>query len=188
MEEAQNKAYSIAAIAANLAAACFVAGIIIAGVYFFTSPIAAQKSILLKNNSMKALVKDADDFKPVDGKTDWYKATNGGKTIAYVIPAETKGYGGKIKLLVAVSPDDKVIGYDVVSHNETPGLGDGTTKDFFKERIAGKSTQNLKVVKDPGNKDDVQAITGATISSRAVVSCINTAVEEVAEYKGGSSK
>lgn len=185
MEIAQKKAYSIAAIAANLAAACFMAGIIIAGVYFFTSPIAAQKNVMLKNNSMKALVKDADNFKPVAGKADWYEATAGGKTIAYVIPAEAKGYGGKIKLLVAVSPDDKVIGYDVVSHNETPGLGDGTSKDFFKERISGKAVQNLKVVKDPNNKDDVQAITGATISSKAVTGCIKSAVEEVAAFKGG---
>lgn len=186
MEAAQNKAFSIAAIAANLAAACFIAGIIIAGVYFFTSPIAAQKSVMLRNNSMKSLVEEADTFNAIPGKADWYEAKASGKTVAYVIPAEAKGYGGKIKLLVAVSPEDKVIGYDVVSHNETPGLGDGTSKDFFKERINGKSLQNLKVVKDPNNKDDVQAITGATISSKAVVSCIKSAVEEVAAYKGGS--
>lgn len=188
MEAVQKKTFSIAAITANLAAACLVAGIILAGVYFFTSPIAAQKSVVLKNNTMKALVKDADEFVAVGGKEGWYEARSGEKLLAYIVPAETKGYGGKIKLLIAVSPEDKVIGYDVVSHSETPGLGDGTSKDFFKERILGKSTDHLNVVKDPNNKEDVQAITGATISSRAVVNCIKNALDEVAEFKGGHSK
>jgi len=188
METTQKKEYSIFGIAANLAMACLVSGIIIAAVYFFTSPIAVQKSIILKNNSMKALVKDADEFKPIDGKTEWFEAKVKGKTVAYIVPSETKGYGGKIKLLVAVSPENKVIGYDVVSHNETPGLGDGITKDSFKSKLAGKILDNLKVVKDPSNKDDIQAITGATISSRAVVNGIKNAVEEVAALKGGNSK
>lgn len=186
MEATQNKSSNIFHIAANLAAACFVSGVIIAGIFFYTSPIAAQKSVELRNNSMKSLVQDADEFKPIEGKSEWYEARKSGTVLAYIVPSETKGYGGKIKLLIAVSPDKKVIGYDVVSHNETPGLGDGTGKDFFKERIIGKTIEHLKVVKDPSNKEDVQAITGATISSRAVTEGIKKAVEEVASLTGGS--
>jgi len=186
MGATQNKTTSIPAIALNLASACLVAGVIIAGVYFFTSPIAVQKSLMLKNDSMKALVKDADEFKPVDGKTDWYTAKANGKVVAYIIPYETKGYGGKIKLLVAVSPENTVLGYDVSSHNETPGLGDGVTKDAFKNMFKDKAIDHLKVTKDPSDKEDIQALTGATISSRAVTDGIKKAVQEVSEFTGGS--
>jgi electron transport complex protein RnfG len=186
MEATQNKSTSIPAIALNLASACLVAGVIIAAVYFFTSPIAAEKNQMLKTVSMKALVKDADEFKPVEGKTDWYAAKAGGKIIAYIIPYETKGFGGKINLLVAVTPENTVLGYDVTSHNETPGLGDGITKDAFKNMFKGKAMDHLKVTKAPSDKEDIQALTGATISSRAVTDGIKKAVQEVADYTGGS--
>ena len=51
-----------------------------------------------------------------------------GKTIAYVIPTEPKGYGGPIKLLTAVSLDGSVMDYTMLEHNETPGLGDNASK------------------------------------------------------------
>ena len=180
----KEKNYSIFEIASNLALACLFAGIIIALVYFVTAPIAAEKRILLNNQAMKALVKDADTFEKVEGKDNWYKAKKGNELVAFVVPGESKGYGGKIKMLVAITPKGEVIDYTIMAHNETPGLGDNAGKDFFRAQFFGKSEEKLVVVKDPTNKENIQALTGATITSRAVTKAVKDAEIEVASTGG----
>lgn len=179
------KKYSVFQIAMNLTAACFISGLIIAGTYYITNPIAQKKAVILKTESMKSLVKDADSFEKVKNKNDWYAAEKGGKIIAYIVPGESKGYGGAIKMLVAVTLDGKVIGYDIQSHNETPGLGDNATKDPFKSQFKGKTVENLEVTKDKSNSKNIQAMTGATITSKAVTKGVREAVEQVAKLTGG---
>ena len=170
-------------IAFNLAAACFISGIVIGSVYFVTAPVAAQKAEEMKQESMKSLVPDAEHFTEVAGHEGWFAAEKGGKAIAYIVPSESKGYGGKIKMLVAVTADAKVIDFSILEHNETPGLGDNAQKPAFRQMFAGKGADKLEVTKDPNNKDNIQAMTGATISSRAVNKGVRQAVEAVAVYK-----
>ncbi len=177
--------HSIVKIASNLAMACFISGVVIGSVYYVTAPVAAQKAEMMKQESMKALVPDADSFREVPAHAGWFAALKDGEPMAYIVPAETKGYGGKIKLLVAVTVDAKVIDYNILEHNETPGLGDNAQKPSFRQQFAGKGAENLKVTKDPSNKEDIQAMTGATISSRAVTLGVKQAVEEVAALQGG---
>lgn len=180
-----NKEYSIFEIAINLVITCLVSGLIIGLVHYVTAPIAEQKREIAKQESMKSLVSDADSFKAVDGKDQWFTAEKGGKTIAYVVPGESKGYGGQIKMLVAISPAGEVIDYKISESNETPGLGDNASKDPFKSEFKGKKEANLVVTKDASDKDDIQAMTGATISSRAVTLAVKNAVHEVTEFTGG---
>lgn len=178
---------SIVKIALNLAGACVISGIIIAAVYFLTADIAKQKQAELNTLALKSLVTEADQYTPIEGKTGWYKATKDGQLIAYVIPSESKGYGGTIKLLVAVSPDNKVLKYAIIESKETPGLGDKAEKPPFYDQFAGKTSAHLKVTKDAGNKEDIQAISGATITSRAVTLAVKQAVDESNELtKGGN--
>lgn len=179
------KEYSIFQVALNLAGACFISGAIIAGTYFITSPSALRQTERLRQLAMRNLVKQADIFKPVAGKTDWFEAEKAGKVIAYVVPGDTKGYGGEIKLLVAVTSSGEVIDYNILSSNETPGLGQNASKDFFRNRFRGKKAEQLTVVKDPANKENIEALTGATISSVAVTKGIKEAVLRVTEYTGG---
>ena len=170
-------------IAFNLAAACFISGIVIGSVYFVTAPVAAQKAEEMKQESMKSLVPDAEHFTEVAGHEGWFAAEKGGKAIAYIVPSESKGYGGKIKMLVAVTADSKVIDFSILEHNETPGLGDNAQKPEFRQMFAGKDSDKLEVTKDPANKENIQAMTGATISSRAVTKGVREAVDAVAAYK-----
>jgi Na+-translocating ferredoxin:NAD+ oxidoreductase subunit G len=168
-------------IALNLTIACLLSGAIIAGTYAVTAPVAAQERVNLKNKAMKELVADAQEFKPIQGKNDWYSAVKDGKTIAYVVPAESKGYGGTIKMVTAVSLEGKVIDYKILEANETPGLGDKASQPKFSKQFAGKAAEDLEVVKVPTEKN-IQALTGATITSRAVTKGIKEAVEQVAAY------
>jgi len=184
-ESHANKEYTVFQVATNLILACLFSGVIIGVVYFFTAPIAVQKNEMIKQQSMKDLVKDAETFKEVPNKTEWFAAEKAGKVIAYVVPGETKGYGGAIKMLVAVTTDGKVIDYNILSANETPGLGDNASKEPFRSQLKDKKVEHLVVVKDPSNKDDIQAMTGATISSKAVTKAVKEAVEAVTEFTGG---
>ncbi|AGX41575.1 RnfABCDGE type electron transport complex subunit G [Clostridium saccharobutylicum] len=180
-----NKEYSIFQIAINLIITCLVSGLIIGLVYYFTAPIAAEKKEVSKQESMRSLVSDADNFKAVPDKDQWFTAEKDGKIIAYVVPGESKGYGGEIKMLVAVKPDGEVIDYSITTSNETPGLGDNASKQPFKDEFKGKKEANLTVTKDASDKDDIQAMTGATISSRAVTLAVKNAVHEVTDFTGG---
>lgn len=184
-EHTENK-NSILQIALNLAGACIISGIIIATVYYLTADIAIQKKAELNTLALQSLVTEADKYTPIEGKEGWYTASKNGDLIAYVVPAESKGYGGAIKMLVAIGPDNKVIKYTILESKETPGLGDKASKEPFMDQFAGKSSSNLVVTKDASKKDNIQAISGATITSRAVTLAVKTAVDDVSQFsKGG---
>ena len=129
---------------------------------------------------------EADSFADIPGEEGCFAARKDGRTVAYIIPAESKGYGGKIKLLVAVDTEGKVLDFNILEHNETPGLGDNAQKPDFRKQFAGKGPELLEVTKDPNNKENIQAMTGATISSRAVAKGVKEAAEKAASLaKGG---
>lgn len=174
---------SILSIALNLAVACIISGIIIALVYANTNEIAKKKAAELQNLALQSIVQGADKYTPIQGKPGCYTATKGDQVIAYIIPAESKGYGGPVKLLVAVSPDNKVIKYTIIESKETPGLGDKAAQPKFADQFPGKTAAELKVNKDGGT---IEAISGATITSRAVTKAVKEAVNEAASIaKGG---
>jgi len=178
---------SIFKVGINLTLACFLASAVISTVYYFTAPVAAKTKIDMDNKARQGLIADAQEFKAVEGKTGWFAALKDGKVIAYVVPTESKGYGGAINMLAAITADGKVIDYAILKFNETPGLGDKAEKPAFRKQFAGKTAENLEVVKVPTDKN-IQALTGATITSRAVTKGIKEAVEEVTAFTATQKK
>ena len=108
-----------------------------------------------------------------------YPAKKGDELVGVAVESSTKkGFGGEIKVVVGFDPDGKLINYSVQKHSETPGLG-SKMQDWFrtdknKQSVIGRTLteDGLKVSKDGG---DVDAITAATISSRAFLDAINRA-------------
>jgi len=117
----------------------------------------------------------------------WFKVMEDGKQVAYIVPTSYKGYEGIIEMLAAIDMDGKVISYKILSHRETPGLGDGALKDDFIKQFKGKGVEGLKVVKVPDDTK-IQALTGATITTRAVTNGMKKAVDKVAEYEKTQKK
>ena len=107
-----------------------------------------------------------------------YEAVSGNDTIGYVMKINVKGFHGPIDFVIGISKDDKVTWMKVLSHNETPGLGAKITEDKFMQRFKDKpATDYLEAVKVTPNKDnEVEAISGATTSSKASVSAVNEAI------------
>ena len=111
-----------------------------------------------------------------------YRARRGGAPVAAVLrPIAPDGYRGPIELLVAVGPDGRLIGVQVIRHQETPGLGDAfESRDVhWLDRFRGRSLtdpppQRWTVRRDGG---DFDAFTGATITPRAIVKAVRNALE-----------
>jgi electron transport complex protein RnfG len=88
-------------------------------------------------------------------------------------------------MLVAVDKNGKIIDFNIITSNETPGLGANASNPKFRDQFKGKESKNLEVTKDPSQKDKIQAMTGATISSRAVTKGVKEAVDQYNEFAGG---
>lgn len=160
-------------ITINLVIVYLVGGAILAAVYAKTSPIMFKNAVIEKERALKALMPDADnieklgDWKPHGKAAEYFVAKKGGEIIGYVVQSFGKGYSSYINTLIAVDKDLKVKKVDIISHAETPGLGDEIEKDDFKNQFAGKDLNHIKLVKTE-TTEYIQAITGVTISSRAV--------------------
>jgi len=95
-----------------------------------------------------------------------------------------KGFGGLVKLMVGFLPDGSIQNISVLEHKETPGLGTKMSTPKFKDQFMGVNPAKfvLKVKKDKG---DVDAITAATISSRAFSDAVQRAYDTFEKNKGG---
>ena len=115
---------------------------------------------------------------PDSGELEFYPAKKNGELVGTAVKTYTNnGFGGKIWLMVGFNPDGTISNYSVREHKETPGLGSKMDTWFVKDGkgdIIGKNPggNGLKVSKDGG---DVDAITAATISSRAFLDAVNRA-------------
>lgn len=178
-------------ITLNLTAICAVAGLIISATWVVTEPVKLQKEAEEREIALKGLIPGADSIKPerdiiiADKEKQIYRAEVGGETTGYVVSSVGRGYSSLISMLVAMDRDNTVTGIDILVHGETPGLGDRIMEAEFKDRFKGKKLENLVVVKGE-TATDIQAISGATISSRAVTKGVKAAVEAlVAEREKG---
>ena len=183
----------------SLTAICLVAGAVLAGVYEVTKdPIEAAKIAEL-NAAIKAVTPDFDNdpsaeaYMAVTGEGDSlkiYPAKQGDEFVGVAVESNTKkGVGGEIKVIVGFDQAGKLLNYSVLQHAETPGLG-AKMQDWFrmdknKQSVLGRSIPDggLKVTKDD-KENGVDAITAATISSRAFLDAINRAYRAYAGADG----
>ncbi len=126
--------------------------------------------------------KEIENWKKKDGSGiigEAYAAYAGEKHVGYVFSVFPKGYGGEIKVTVGVGIDKRISGVRIGENKETPGLGTKVSEDGFIGQYSGKSIQKaFEVVKRPAAADsEIQAISGATISSKAVTSAVQASAE-----------
>ena len=141
----------------------------------FTRDRIASASIKAEKAAMSQMIKDVEFESGVvtleDVEHTYYKATSNGETAGYIFTVMGKGYGGDLKVMVGFDEKGDIIDVKVLEANdETPGLGQNVTKNDFLKQFAGNKTP-LEV------KKEINAVTGATISSRGVTDCVNFAGE-----------
>jgi len=114
-----------------------------------------------------------------------YSVYSGDDTVGHAFIAIGKGYGGNINILVGLEDEQTIKGIIVVSHTETPGLGSLITEDFFTDQFTSVTIDDMALRRDGGQID---AITGATISSRAVAEAVRvTAWDKVELLRGNEA-
>jgi Na+-translocating ferredoxin:NAD+ oxidoreductase subunit G len=103
-----------------------------------------------------------------------YTVLAGGEAIGLAFIAEGKGYGGTIDILVGIKPDEESLqGIRIITQQETPGLGAKISSAEFLDQFSGIALEEVALTRNGGKID---AITGATISSRAVVNAVEEAI------------
>ena len=154
-----------------------------------TNKVTAKKIAELENENskknMQSLV-SADDFeKCSDGGIEYYTAIKGGETAAYIFTESAKGYGGDVSVMTAVKPDGTVAGVAILDvSNETPGLGQNAAKESFYSQYAGLK-KGVSLLKNgaKAENNEVDAVTGATITSTAVTRAVNAALDDCEKVK-----
>lgn len=110
-----------------------------------------------------------------------------GATVGWVVPASGQGFADRIEILLGLNADASIItGVYVLEQRETPGLGNKIIEDDWRGQYTGKSTTTpLRVVKTGARAEhEIDAVTGATISSDAVTDIVNRTLEKLAEELG----
>lgn len=133
--------------------------------------------------SLKILPRDIQVAK--NKRVTFYKVYQarhpGGNLAGWVIKSKGQGYADKIELLLGLSPAaKKITGLYILEQKETPGLGNKIVTEKWRSQFIGKPAKALSVTKEGAETPtEVDAITGATISSRSVTQIINTALRDL---------
>lgn len=152
---------------------CFIAGGLLVGVNYLTQGKIIAQAQEEERASLKEVLPAAVRFDPVkkEGVIIYYKGYGQDNNFAGVaFKAGSKGYSSAIEAMVGLDNQGNITNIKILSQNETPGLGARIVEPLFTGQFARK---------DIGGLDKVQAITGATISSKAVVESVQKKAEEI---------
>ncbi|MDO8281833.1 MAG: FMN-binding protein [Thermodesulfovibrionia bacterium] len=211
------KPIEIIKIAFNLAVVYVIGGLLIAVIYAYTSPVKFQKEKEEKEAALQTMMPEADQVEELGmwephhkhseyyaarkcgevkiekvtdektGKSKEIKKCINGTDIGYIAESYGKGYSSYIHVFVSLGNDLLIKKVKILGHKETPGLGDEVEKDYFLDQFVGKTADDLVVVKTETDKN-IQAITGATISTRAVAEdAVKNAVNMLKEKLGSGN-
>ena len=169
-----------------------IAGFLLGAVYEITKDPIAQSQEKTKKEAWQAVFSDVklDDFKAED--VDQEAASKAVKDMGtnatvdevctagdegYVITTTDKdGFGGNIQITVGIKKDGTINGVSILSISETAGLGMKATDSSFYSQYVGKQTDKFYVSKDGGEGEPIDAISGASFTSRAVTGAVNAAL------------
>lgn len=164
-----------------------ISAFILAFVNSFTAPVIAENNKKAQDAAMKVVLPEGKNFEKVEFQPDENSIVNeiySAGDAGVVVMASPRGYGGEISMAIGIDMEYKVTGIEVISQSETAGLGANCTKDSFKEQFIGK-TGDIQVVKNGAKDNQIDAISSATITSKAVTKGVNEAIATVKSMRGG---
>ncbi len=169
---------------------CTIVTLLLAVTNSVTAPEIAKLQVETENKTKVAVLSDANSFSEAKtvafNNTDYtyYEGLDAEENIVgYVFTTSAKGYGGDIITMVGIKADGTVAGVDFLSISETAGLGMNADSDEFKNQFVGKNGE-IGVNKTTSSDTEIQALTGATITSKAVTEAVNIAIELFEEVNG----
>lgn len=177
-----------------------ISGLILGGVHELTKDTINESAVSAHMEAYKTVFPDAVDFKSDDKLTDALKKSNeelpsqdygnvgleqalqavdkNGAVLGYVVTSYSNdSYDGLVKILVGINNDKTLKGIEMLELNDTPGLGQRAEEPEFRGQFTGKAGERLTVTKSgDAGAGEINAISGATITSRAVTNAVNAAL------------
>ena len=179
-----------AKLAGTLLGICVTVALLLGIVNSITEPIILRMQAE-KTAAAMSQVLAADSYEPLEvqyeGVTALYRAVKGGKQIGYVAEVFAGGFNGTVKLVVGMDMNGTVTGVAVTQHTETKGVGSKVTDD---PNVLGRFTGMSGEITVNSGDNRFDAVTGATVTSKAVTAAVNTALAAVAavqEQGGGDA-
>lgn len=164
-----------------LALICLMATFVLAVTYEVTKPKIEEQQRLEEEAALKSILPEADSFtkKQLDGIEYYAALDKDGRLTGYCVKAVANGYGGYIHMMIGIDLGGTIEGLEILQHQETPGLGSkikeikpGEKEPWFLKQFKGKDASGIEL------KKNIDAITGATISSKAVTDCARVTIDK----------
>jgi electron transport complex protein RnfG len=180
-------------IAARLILITAVAGMLLGLTYSVTKDPIAYQQQLAASESRREVLADATDFEQIDLASlslpedysvlqEAYWGVSDGERVGITVYMIVKGYSTGLNITVGINSDGTVSGVSIGSHSETPGLGAKAADPSYLAQYDGLTPPATVVKSAPQNAGDVQAVTGATITSTAVADAVNLAAQFYNDY------
>lgn len=173
---------------AVLAIICVVVTLALSSTNLLTASRIEALAVETQNKAMAKLI-EADEYTLqtavlADEEIEYNTAIKDGETVGLIFVTEANGYGGAVSVMTAVNMDGSVAAIEILdASNETPGLGQNVTKESFYTQFNGLKN-DIAVIKGGtanAENNEINAVTGATISSKAVTAAVNQALDYAAE-------
>ena len=173
---------------AVLAIICVVVTLALSSTNLLTAGKIEALAIETQNKAMAKLI-EADEYHELPATTSfgditYNAAIKNGDTVGCIFVTEANGYGGVVSVMTAVDMEGKIIAVEILAAaDETPGLGQNVTKEYFYTRFNGMSGDIIAAKAGTAKKEnnEIDAVTGATISSKAVTTAVNQALDYASE-------
>ncbi len=169
-----------------------LAGLALSGVFFMTKDTIADQELAREREAYKAVCPDAASFDDAEEAKDAIAAMAGestrvnealvakdeaGNVIGYALNVTGKGFGGDVTMALGLTADGKISGISFTELNETAGLGMRADEPAFKDQFIDRSGQLTLVKGDAAGGQEISAITGASVTSGAVISAVNAGLD-----------
>ena len=173
---------------AVLAIICVVVTLALSSTNLLTAGKIEALAIETQNKAMEKLI-EADEYHELPATTSfgditYYAAIKGGDTVGCIFVTEANGYGGVVSVMTAVDMEGKIVAVEILeAADETPGLGQIVTKPDWYSQFSGLYGDITVIKGGSANQEnnEVNAVTGATISSKAVTTAVNQALDYAQE-------
>lgn len=154
---------------------CSIAAGFLASIFKIAEPKISEQRRLEEDRAIKEVLEQIPEAIEKVEKEGliFYKAKDSqSNLLAYVFIAEARGYSSDIKIVVSMNPEAEIIAIKILEHQETPGIGSRVEENEF-----------LNQFKNKGVDEQFDTITGATISSRAVIDSLKKKAQEILTYE-----
>ena len=161
---------------------CAISTSLLSLVNSFTLPVIEENNLKAQELAKKEVLPLAENFEEISDGV--YKGTTGNEFVGYTVNATTSGYGGAIEMIVGIDKDMAITGVKILTMAETPGLGAKAKDGDFINQFVGKK-DGLKLKKSQAGENEINAISGATVTSTAVTNGVLKAFEMLKSAGGG---